>query len=64
MKTNYLLIIVCFFTASFSAQTITIPDANFKAKLLQADVANSIAQNSSNSNIKIDSNNDGVLTIE
>ena len=63
MKTNYLLIIVCFFTASFSAQTITIPDANFKAKLLQSDVANSIAQNSSNSNIKIDSNNDGEIQV-
>ena len=63
MKTNYLLIIVCFFTASLFAQTITIPDANFKAKLLQADVTNSIAENSSNSSIKIDSNNDGEIQV-
>lgn len=63
MKANYLLIIVCFITASFSAQTITIPDANFKAKLLQADVTNSIAENSSNSSIKIDSNNDGEIQV-
>lgn len=63
MRTNYLIIIVCFFTASLSAQTITIPDANFKAKLLQADVTNSIAWNNLHQNMKIDVNNDGEIQV-
>lgn len=63
MKTNYLLIIVCFFTIRFSAQTITIPDTNFKAKLLQADTTNSIALNSFNQSMKIDVNNDGEIQV-
>lgn len=49
--------------ASFSveAQIVNIPDANFKAKLLEASPSNTIAQNSSNQNIKIDINDDGEI---
>lgn len=49
--------------ASFSveAQIVNIPDANFKAKLLEASPSNTIAQNSSNQNIKIDANDDGEI---
>ncbi len=42
---------------------VVIPDANFKAKLLAADVTNSIAQNSTFQNMKIDVNNDGEIQI-
>lgn len=42
---------------------VVIPDANFKAKLLEADVNNSIAQNATFQNMKIDVNNDGEIQI-
>ncbi len=49
--------------ASFSveAQIVNIPDANFKAKLLEASPSNTIAQNNSNQYIKIDANDDGEI---
>lgn len=49
--------------ASFSveAQIVNIPDANFKAKLLEASPSITIAQNSSNQYIKIDINDDGEI---
>lgn len=49
--------------ASFSveAQIVNIPDANFKAKLLEASPSNTIAQNNSNQYIKIDINDDGEI---
>lgn len=40
------------------AQNVTIPDANFKTKLLAASSANSIAKNLSGNYFKIDANND------
>ncbi|MFT3793988.1 T9SS type A sorting domain-containing protein [Flavobacterium sp.] len=43
------------------AQIVNIPDANFKAKLLEADVTNNIAMNASGNNMKIDTNNDGEI---
>lgn len=63
MRTNCLLLFFCFFTVSFSAQTVTIPDVNFKAKLLQADLTNSIALNNANQNMKVDVNNDGEIQV-
>ena len=42
---------------------VFIPDANFKAKLLAADVTNNTAQNSTFQNMKIDVNNDGEIQI-
>ena len=40
---------------------INIPDANFKAKLLQADTSNGVAKDSLDNSIKIDVNNDGEI---
>ncbi|KQK26453.1 hypothetical protein AR438_06715 [Chryseobacterium aquaticum] len=63
MKKSYFLILVLLFSA-FQAQVVNIPDANFKAKLLAADITNSIASTSSgNFNIKIDTNNNGEIEV-
>ncbi|WP_300565844.1 T9SS type A sorting domain-containing protein [Flavobacterium sp.] len=53
-----LLLLMCF---SLNAQIINFPDANFKAKLLEADVTNIIAKNLSGNYFKIDSNGDGEI---
>lgn len=45
------------------AQIINIPDANFKAKLLEASPSNTIARNTQNQYFKIDSNNDGEIQL-
>lgn len=44
-----------------SAQIINFPDANFKARLLNANTSNGIATNLSNSYFKIDANNDSEI---
>lgn len=44
-------------------EIVFIPDANFKAKILEADVTNPIAQNLNWQNMKIDANNDGEIQI-
>jgi hypothetical protein len=62
MKIFYLFILLTFSTFSFS-QIINIPDANFKAKLLQADVTNIIAQDDSENNLKIDTNNNSEIEV-
>jgi len=63
MKKIYLIICMIIF-AGFQAQIVNIPDANFKAKLLAADVTNGIAStNSGNFNIKIDTNNNGEIEV-
>nr|WP_321227559.1 T9SS type A sorting domain-containing protein [uncultured Psychroserpens sp.] len=50
------------FVSSFAfAQIVNIPDANFKAKLLQADVTNTIAKDLSGNWFEIDANNDGEI---
>ena len=59
MKKYLLLLLLASF--SIEAQIVTIPDANFKAKLLEADYNNNIAQNQVFQNIKIDINNDGEI---
>ncbi|KFF15120.1 DUF7619 domain-containing protein [Flavobacterium hydatis] len=61
MIKNYLLLLALIFFSFVNAQTITIPDANFKAKLLEADVTNKIAQNIKGEYIKIDLNGDGEI---
>ncbi|HLA56888.1 MAG TPA: T9SS type A sorting domain-containing protein [Flavobacterium sp.] len=53
MKKLYLLL---FFTAISQAQIVSIPDANFKAKLLAADTNNQIG-----GGLKIDQNGDGQI---
>ena len=51
-----LFLSVCLVTIFTNAQIINIPDANFKAKLLQADVTNDIC-----GFVKVDANNDGEI---
>ncbi len=46
------------FTGIANAQIVNIPDANFKAKLLEADVTNNIA-----GNLKIDTNDNGEIEV-
>ena len=60
MKNYFLLLALCFLS-SMNAQIINIPDANFKAKLLEADVVNWIAMDKYQNPIKIDSNDDGEI---
>lgn len=59
MKKYLLLLLLT--TFSTKAQVVNIPDANFKAKLLEASPSNDIAKNFSDQNIKIDLNNDGEI---
>lgn len=57
-----ILLLTCFtFAVNTQAQIINIPDANFKAKLLEADTINYIAKDSLGHNMKIDINNDGEI---
>jgi hypothetical protein len=62
MKHTYLLfsLFICSF---FQAQIITFPDANFKAKLLQANSTNMIAYSQNNDFITIDTNADGEIQL-
>lgn len=59
MKKLYTLLLIAFIGFIGNAQIVTIPDANFKARLLAASTTQSIAYNSSGSRIRIDINNDG-----
>jgi hypothetical protein len=45
------------------AQDVTIPNANFKAKLLTANASNTIARNLNNAYFKIDANSDGIIQV-
>ena len=60
-KIYFLLSVLCFI--SVNAQIINIPDANFKWKLLAANVNNNIAVNLSNVSFKIDSNGDNEIQV-
>lgn len=55
------LIVLPIFTL---AQVVTIPDSNFKFKLLQSSPSNSIAKNSSGNSIAIDSNGNGEIEMQ
>lgn len=56
------LLLLLFCTVGHAgAQTINFPDANFKARLLEADVTNNIAKDADNNSIKIDANADGEI---
>ncbi len=60
MKKVFFLLNICF--AISYGQVINFPDANFKARLLQASPSNGIAQNNNSGlYIKIDINNDGEI---
>lgn len=62
MKHIYLLFTVLL-GGFLHAQIITIPDANFKAKLLEANATNGIALNMNESPVVIDSNNNGEIEV-
>jgi hypothetical protein len=62
MKKIYLFALLIYTSLGFS-QIINFPDANFKAKLLQADVTNTIAQDASENNLKIDTNNNNEIEV-
>ena len=59
MKKVFFLLNICF--AISYGQVINFPDANFKARLLQASPSNGFAYSSSFGYIKIDANNNGEI---
>lgn len=61
MKKPYSLLVFVFLGFIGNAQIITIPDANFKAKLLAANQFNSIARDNLGQSITIDTNSDGQI---
>ncbi|RXR22848.1 DUF7619 domain-containing protein [Flavobacterium stagni] len=58
---NFYALCFALFAFTATAQIINFPDANFKAKLLQASTSNNIAIGTGLNAIKIDSNNDGEI---
>lgn len=63
MKKLYTLLVIALIGFIGNAQIVTIPDANFKARLLAATTNNQIAYNSSNNPMKIDANNNGEIEL-
>jgi len=70
MKKLYTLLVIALIGFVGKAQIVNIPDANFKAKLLQASPSNQIASTQTpdiNANVttfsKIDTNNDGEIQV-
>jgi len=61
MKKIYFLLIGFSFFGSIHAQIVDIPDATFKAKLLEASSRNYIAKDLSEKYFKIDTNSDGQI---
>lgn len=61
MKKLYIFFTILLFTTNSKSQIVNIPDANFKAKLLEANVSNTIAKNLLGNYFKIDANNDGEI---
>ena len=60
---NILTIFIFFIVGSINAQIITIPDVNFKAKLLSASTSNSIALDINNNSIVIDINSNNSIEL-
>lgn len=63
MKNSYFSLAFLFFGLVSMAQTINFTDSNFKAVLLFSNTTNTVAKNSSGTNIKIDINNDGEIQL-
>lgn len=62
MKTKlFLLLFFSMFMLGLQAQSISIPDANFKAKLLSSSSNNTVAKDLSGNYFKIDANDDGEI---
>jgi hypothetical protein len=55
----YLLLLI---SGVAGAQAIVVPDANFMAKLLEANATNNIAKDSGGNSIAIDANGNGIIT--
>jgi hypothetical protein len=62
MKTKLFLGLFLISLCSFG-QIVTIPDAKFKAKLVQANASNSVARDLNGNYFKIDANDDGEIEI-
>ena len=56
-----LLFMLLLFAGMANAQVVAIPDANFKAKLLEANLTNMIAMDADGNSIRVDTNNDGQI---
>ncbi|WP_298221488.1 T9SS type A sorting domain-containing protein [Flavobacterium sp.] len=63
MKAKLFFLLAVLGSMQLTAQIVTIPDANFKAKLLQADNGIQIAKNLTGLWFKIDANNDGQIQV-
>lgn len=63
MRKLYFLSVALFTCLCVSSQVVNIPDANFKAKLLEASPSNQIAKNLSGDYFKIDVNNDSEIQV-
>ncbi|KFF18865.1 T9SS type A sorting domain-containing protein [Chryseobacterium sp. JM1] len=63
MKKAQLIIFMMLLFAVCNAQVVTIPDANFKARLLSSSPTNAVAQDLSGNWFKIDANNDGQIQV-
>ena len=61
-KSYFLLLALCLFTG-VRAQVISIPDAAFKARLLEASPSQGIAKNAAGNNITIDTNHNGEIEV-
>lgn len=64
MKTLYVLGTMLLLFSVSSAQTIAIPDYNFKQRLLQSNESNFIACGAAGNSLKLDSNNDGEIQFD
>lgn len=64
MKTKlFCLLTFAMFSLGMKAQNVSIPDANFKAKLLSSSSGNTVAKNLSGNYFAIDTNGDGQIQI-
>ena len=61
MKKIYTTLVLLFAMAFVNAQVVSIPDINFKAKLLSASPTNEIAKDLAGNWVKIDTNNDNLI---
>jgi hypothetical protein len=63
MKKIYFLLLAFFLLTGVNAQIINFTDVNFKNKLLEADIINTIAKDLNGDFFKIDANNDNEIQI-
>ena len=63
MKKIYLLLIVLCSIKMANAQIINFPDANFKARLVNADVSTGTVRDSDGNSFRLDSNYDGQIQL-